>query len=302
MRKSVALLLLVSPAVAPCQASNPAPATAINWTAADKANVEWLAAHGRRVARSQVIVWAPADSIAESWQNALADTLDRGVAELRRLIGGILPWQRIGARPVTYYLSPGRFISHATGEDGVFIANMLVLAGRAPYLHEAAHELLAPKPPYWADEFSDTVVGRRLMNGYPLWLIEGFASVLAYTAASTAGVHEGDIFNVGGLEKMDATCVERVAANQWRDDILRVVGGRGRVEALFTTDRPKVAPTFYPCSESMSRFLVEAIGLERVVALFPLIPQETWPRAIERGAGVPLDSLQSRWRRKIGIL
>jgi hypothetical protein len=273
----------------------------LDWNADDSAHVASLETYGRRLAGRQVVVIAPPEQISAEWQAALLDSLDRGVYELRRLIGAPLPWMRIGMRPVLYYLIPERLISHASGKDVVFISMVRVQDGRAPYLHEAVHELLAPPPPFFYDEYPDTLQAETQFQTQPYWLMEGLPDVLAQLAASAAGTREGDVFGIGGLEKADSTCAARLTENEFRVDLLRTVGGRGAIDALFTTDRIKVAPTFYACSQSMSKFLVEVIGMDRTVALFPAIKGGDWAAMIERAAGMPLAAIRSRWQARLGL-
>lgn len=283
-----------------CHSVRQPAAQPLDWNADDSAHVAWLDTYGRRLAGRQVVVVAPPEQISAEWQAALLDSLDRGVVELRRLIGA-LPWQRIGTRPVQYYLIPERLISHASGKDVVFISMVRVQDGRAPYLHEAVHELLAPPPPFFFDEYPDSVQAEAQWQTQPYWLMEGLPDVLALRAAAMAGTKEGDVFSIGGLEKADSTCVARLAASDYRVDLLRVIGGQGAVDALFTTDRIKVAPTFYACSQSMSKFLVEVIGMERTVALFPAIKRGDWAAMIERAAGMPLAAIRARWQARLGL-
>jgi hypothetical protein len=281
-------------------AQRPAPQQ-LDWNANDSAHVAWLDTYGRRLAGRQVIVIAPPEQISAEWQAALLDSLDRGVAELRRLIGAPLPWMRIGARPLQYYLVPERLISHASGKDVVFISMIRVQNGGAPYLHEAGHELLAPPSPFFYDEYPDTVQAEAQFQTQPYWLMEGLPDVLAQLASSAAGTREGDVFSIGGLEKADSTCAARLAVNEFRPDLLRTLGGQGAIDALFTTDRIKVAPTFYACSQSMSKFLVEVIGMDRTVALFPAIKRGDWAAMIERAAGMPLAAIRARWQGRLGL-
>jgi hypothetical protein len=49
------------------------------------------------------------------------------------------------------------------------------------------------------------------------------------------------------------------------------MGENARLSALFTTDRQYVAPTFYACAFSFTKFVVSKIGLPETVALMPLV-------------------------------
>ncbi|MEO8201985.1 MAG: hypothetical protein ABI679_15745 [Gemmatimonadota bacterium] len=303
IRFAVVAAFTVSACASPARqpSTQQVPAQQLDWNGPDSASAVSLRDHGRRIASSQVVVFAPVDLMPASHQAALVDTLEQGVAELRRLIGGQLAWQRIEDRPIQYYLVPDSIISHAGDNDAVFIAVHRALNGTAPYLHEASHQLLAPPAPFYESEYADSAQAEAIFQAWPLWLTEGLPDVLAQMAASTVGLHEGDVFQVGGLAKADSTCAARLAPNQYRADILRVIGNKGYVDALFTTERRKVAPTFYPCAQSMTKYLVDAIGMERTVALFPAIKAGNWAEAIERSSGMSLAVFQARWQARLGL-
>jgi hypothetical protein len=296
------LLTALGLGVCGCRAA-PSPAhKALEWNAADSANIALLQSQGRRMAGRQVVVYALPAEMTEAWQAALLDSLDRGVTEMRRMMGAPLPWQRIGGRPVQFYLVPERVISHASGKDVVFVSMFRVRDGRAPYLHEAAHELLAPPAPFFYDEQPDTVTAEATFQAMPYWLMEGLPDVMAQQAATVAGTREGDVFAIGGPAKADSTCAARLADNPFRAELLRTLGGSGAVDQLFTTDRMKVAPAFYACAQSISRFVADLIGMPRAVTLFPAIKRGDWPAQLENMAGMSLDSLRGRWQARLGIV
>jgi len=297
-----AVALVVCSAL-PCRllAAQSIPAARLDWSAGDSGRAAWLEQHGRTVRRPHAIVVAPADSFTEAGQRALADSLDRGVAALRRLMGAPHSWQRIASRPVTFYVSPDRFVSHGSGRDVVFVPLVRVRNGTAPFLHEASHELLAASAPFAPFEYADTLLSRRSAERWPLWLTEGLPDYLAQRVAAEERLHEGDVFAIGGLAVADSVCAARAATNPRREEMLRVVGATGRVEALFTTDRGTVAPAFYACAQSMTKFLVERVGVRPMVALLPAIKTDSWEEELGRAAGVPLTELRRQWLAKLGL-
>lgn len=184
-------------------------------------------------------------------------------------MGGDHAWQRIGQRPITFYFSPGRFISHASGAGSVFISLTRVRQRNAPFLHEAAHELLAPSGLFSPFEYADSIAGERAAARFPQWLSEGFPDYLAQMTASATGFHEGDVFDIGGLAQVDSVCAARLARSPRRAEILEKVGGTGFLQALFTTERAEVAPVFYACSQSFTKYVVDRVGIRAVVAAVP---------------------------------
>ena len=301
LSRALALAACLAAGLAACHSVRQPEAQPINWSADDSAHIAWLENHGRRIDGKQVVVLAPPEQMTVAWQTALVDSLDLSVAELRGLIGQ-RSWQRIGNRRIQYYLVPERMISHASGKDVVFISMYHVSNGRAPYLHEAVHELLAPPPPFFYVEYPDTIQAETEFQAKPYWLMEGLPDVLAQLAAAAAGTTEGDVFAIGGLENVDSACAARLTDNPYRTDILRAVGGRGGVDALFTTDRIKVAPTFYACAQSLTKYLVEIIGMNQAVALFPAIKAGEWVTPLERAAGMPLAALRRRWQDRLRLV
>ncbi len=287
-------LLALAPTVLGAQTPAPAPAP-LNWDSDDSAHVAFLTTHGRAYTGAQVIVWAPPDSLDPKWLAAFVDSLAMSLAALRRLIGAPYTWQRIGQGPVTFYLSPGRFVSHASGTGAVFISLTRVRSGFAPYLHEASHELLAGPAPFAPYEYADSVASERAAARYPQWLSEGLPDYLAQATASATGFHEGDVFSVGGLAKVDSTCAARLADSPRRAEILEKVGSVGRLEALFTTERAQVAPVFYACSQSFTKYVVDRVGIRAVVAAFPHIPAGTWVGDLETAARMSLAGMRSAW-------
>jgi hypothetical protein len=273
--------------------------TRIDWSADDSMRIAFLRQHGVRVERNHVIVWAPRDTLPRTRLEALADSLDRGFAAMRHYIGAPYSWQRLGGNKVTYYLAADRFISHATTYNAVFIPVSRVREGTAPLLHEAAHVLLMPNPPYFGDEFADSTEGRRLDNLRPLWLTEGLADVVAQAVWPVTGPFEGDVFNIGGLARVHQTCAVRVQGSQRGAEVTEWIGSSRRPDALFTTDRQIIAPIFYACAQSFTWFLVGHVGVRAITALMPATKSDAWVIELERAAGATLTALRGHWLQQI---
>ena len=275
-------------------------ARALDWWVDDSLRMATLRRDGRSVAGRHAILWAPRDSITEDSLRAVLAPVEVGLAEVKRIIGMPLAWQRIADRPVQYYLAPDRFVSHASGTDAVFISLARVRSGKAPFLHEALHELLAPKPPYNWWEFADSATQKLRADSLPLWLTEGAPDYVAKLAASRTGIPDGDVFDAGGPATIDSVCAARVRANPDVAPAIALVGRKGRPAELFTTRRATVAPIFYPCSDSFTKYVVERIGVAGLVALFPALKDGDWDRRLA-AAAAPLPELRRVWARKIGI-
>jgi hypothetical protein len=273
----------------------PPPAAPLDWAADDGKRVAELTTGGERREGELVVLFTPAGALDDAEEAALLERLDKGIAALREVVGRH-DWQVVRESKITYYVSADRFVSHASGRAAVFIPLVRVQDGRAPFLHEAGHELLAtfsrPLTPDPAQR--DRVVTKR-----PLWLGEGLADYVAQTAATRAGVKEGDVFDIGGLPGADAACRERLKGPRGAE-VLPFIGALGAPAALFTTERQQVAPTFYACGTSFTNFLVGRIGLQPTIGLMPhILTGDVLPR-IEKAAGVSMDTLRADWRKAIG--
>ena len=278
----------------------PAPA-ALDWWSEDSARIAFVRAHGVAHAYPHAVIWAPADSLDPAWLSPFADSLAAGLAALQALIEGPYPWQRIGQRPVVLVFGPGRFVSHATGRDTVLIALTTIQRGRGPFLHEAAHELLAPPAPFFPFEYPDTLVGEARAARFPFWLSEGLPDLLAQTVVQRTGFREGDVFEVGGLARVDSTCRARLSGHPRRAAIAARIGGLGRLEALYTTERGLVAPAFYACSQSFTKALAERVGIGTLVRLMPEISSGTWIATLEHAAGATLPALRRDWLARLHV-
>jgi hypothetical protein len=275
-------------------AQTPSPAP-LDWWSEDSACVAFVRAHGHASQYPHAIIWAPTDSLDPRWLPHFEVSTAASLNALQALMGAPYPWQRIGDRPVVFFFSPSRFISHATGQDTVFIPLDRIRQGWGPFLHEAAHELLAPPPPFSPFEYPDSLVGEQKAAVSPLWLNEGSPDYLAQAVAQATGFREGDVFEVGGLTKVDSTCRARLSGHPRRTAIAAKLGGQGPLEALYTADRQQVASTYYACRQSFTKFLAAAVGVRALVSLFPLIASERWQADLETRAGVPLPALRRTW-------
>lgn len=271
-------------------------AAPLNWGADDGKRVADLTATGERREAKLAILFTPAGAIDDSEETALLDRLDKGNNELRRLVGRHA-WQVVRAEKITYYISPDRFVSHASSKGAVFISLARLQDGRAPYLHEAAHELLES---YATPAVVDPEVERRLDAIWPVWLTEGLADYVAQTAATRAGIVEGDVFDIGGIAGANAACRDRMKGPRG-PELLPFMGAVGTPPALMTTERAEVAPTFYACGLSFTKFVVDRIGLAETIALMPLIVKNGVLRRIEQLAKKSMGSLLAEWRKTIGI-
>jgi len=282
IRVSVVLALLLAASV------RTAGQQLLNWAGDDGKRVAALTKTGTRLDGDHVTLWFP-PSLSRTDAEALVKRIDPAVAALWRRVG-THDWQRVRKGKITYYLSDDTFVAHASGRSAVFVPMARVKDGRAPFLHEATHELLASRR-------TDATGGPPMAR--PLWLTEGLPDYLARLAADESGITEEGPFGTGTIAGVDAICAERARTPDGAE-ILKSVGAAERPEVLFTTDRQRFAPTFYACSFSFTKYLIGRAGLDALVGLFGLTPTEMNAR-LDRVAGASLGDARSAWLRLLQL-
>lgn len=279
----VTFFVLVAAAIAGAQP--------LNWSADDGKRIESLEKGGTRFDGTHVILWFP-PSLSRSDAELLVKRLDPAVEGLWQRVG-VHEWQAVPKGKITYYLHDDAFVSHASGRAAVFVPMARVKDGRAPFLHEATHELLFSTRKAPAPTDGTTPVVR------PLWLTEGLADYIARLAADQLGISEEGPFGTPNLSGIDAVCAERARTPDGAT-MLPFVGANAQPDVLFTTERPKFAPTFYSCSFSFTKHLAERVGLETLIDLFALTPVDSVAR-LDGVAGKPLSLVVTEWRTRLGL-
>lgn len=259
--------------------------TALNWSADDGARIEVLKRTGDHIEGEHLVLWFPA-SLARPDAEALVTRLDPAVAGLWRRVG-IHEWQAVPKGRITYYLSDDVFVAHASGRSAVFVPMARVKDGRAPFLHEATHELLASTRVGLPGTAGALPVRR------PLWLTEGLPDYVARLVAAELGITEEGPFATPDLASVDRVCAAR-ARTVDGTTMLAFVGTAARPDVLFTTDRARFAPTFYACAFSFTTHLAARVGLDALVGLFALPPAEMGAR-LEAMTGRPLAEVRAAW-------
>jgi len=259
----------------------------LNWAADDGKRVAALEKDGSRLEGENVIVFFP-KSLTRPAAEAIVKQLDPGVAGLWRTVG-TYDWQAVKKKKITYYLSDDAFVAHASGRAAVFVPMARVQDGRAPYLHEATHELLA----------SNRRNGGAEPAARPLWLTEGLPEYVARVVAADVGMVERGPWDTPTIAGVDAICTERGHTPDGAT-MIPFVGSNNRPDVLFTTDRSRFAPTFYTCSFSFVKSLVDHVGMKALVDLFSVPPAETNAR-LDRLGGKKLAEWRREWLQSVKL-
>jgi hypothetical protein len=224
----------------------------------------------------------------------ILDTLNTGVVAAENLIKAPLAWQvQQETMPYTYYFRLDTFISHASGAGFVSIPFWRIKQGRAPWLHEAVHEMLNTKAGAWTNASVPDEVWK---NNMPLWLSEGLADYISLRVSQDHHLPQYDVFTKSFQANVDSACKEDIKSDK-ADSILSYIGKRGVMEALFSEDRGLYAPTFYHCSCSFVKYLADELGLDKLIASLAAYPKEM--EKLEASAVPSLEALKKRWLIKI---
>lgn len=265
--------------------------TLLNWSADDGARVASLEKGGTRLEAEHLVLWFPA-SLAKADAEALVRRLDPAVAGLWARVG-VHDWQAVPKGKITYYLHDDAFVAHASGRSAVFVPMARVKDGRAPFLHEATHELLA------STRVAPPPAGEAAPVRRPLWLTEGLPDYITRVVAADLDITEEGPFATPALAGVDGVCAERARTTDGAT-MIPFIGTNTRPDVLFTTDRARFAPTFYSCAFSFTKHLAGRVGLDTLVGLFALTPAEMVGK-LGTIAGQPLAATRAEWLRGLGL-
>jgi hypothetical protein len=220
----------------------------------------------KEMARAVVEYQAGELSAAEA--EAFARLADQGVKDVASLLRAGLPERARRPTKVRFVVSTREPISR-TLDDVVYLPLERVRSRTAPYLHETVHALLPAR-------------------GNRTWLSEGLACYLESHVSETLGGYDAHVFTRAGNRGIHAAARRTLSGERGRA-VLPWVGGYGDPPGL-EEDRVGVARPFYVLSHSLTKHLVDTVGLEAVV------------KALVSGRNDSLESATTRagedWRRE----
>lgn len=248
----------------------------------DTARINRLTSSGVRLEAGRVIAWFPTGVMTPEEMQSLTDRLQKGVEALEAFLHVPRRWQDTSAHRIDYFFDSGAFfIPHATTSRQVLVPVLRLRDGKAPILHETTHALLTPPQ------------GRRPLA----WLTEGLATYVAKSVSAVSGIREGDTFELGEVQDLDAKCAASVSVEPG-PRILPFIGAPGNLPALYAMEPAfQVRQTFYGCAASFTKYLVDRLGIERVV---DVLPEADPHKELERLTHEKMTALRSAWAAKIG--
>jgi hypothetical protein len=253
--------------------------------------INTLRTQGVFINRERVIAYFPKNSIPENRMNEIVDTINLGITLADKYIGGPYDWQVFKNKQLIYYFCEGNFMSTTSKEGDIFIPVWRAQSNQSPWLHETMHLLLRSVNGNWNPKSNP-------MNLFkmPMWLTEGMAEFLAMKISYDNQIPKFDLFESGGYSKVDSIC--NISVRQENGPhILKYIGEPGIMKKLFTKKRRFYASTFYNCSCSFTKYLVETYGLDKVLNAYTNYKKEI--ETIENFTGKTMNELREDWLAKI---
>jgi hypothetical protein len=249
----------------------------LSGAAEDAERISRLTASGVRIERGPVTAWFSRGAMTPEEMQSVVERLVIGVAALESFVHTPRPWQNPRQRGVTYFFDDALFfIPHATINRQVLLPVSRLRDGKAPLLHETTHALLTPPQ------------GRRPLP----WLTEGIAAYVAKSVSAEKGIPEGDALDIGEIAELDAKCAAGLSSEQG-PRILPFIGSPANLQALYAMEPAlQVRQVFYGCSASFTKYLVQQLGIERVI---DLLPDNDPHKTLEDMSKVKMADLRGQW-------
>ena len=262
----------------------------------DTSNITYLISHGVKVSKGKVIAWFPEDSLSEKRMNEIIDTLNAGIGAAEEFIGAPLPWQvHQPGEPYTFYFRYDRFISHASGAGFVSIPFWRIKSSKAPWLHEAVHEMLNTNTGSWQ---SPLITDEEWQKNMPLWLYEGLADCISLSVCRSKKLVWFDVFSGKPQTNEDSLFIEELKSDK-ASYILSFIGANGVMPELFSDDRKLYAPAFYHGSASFVSYIANSYNKEVLLTAISSFGNEQ--QTIEKLTARSTGSLKNEWLEKLGI-
>jgi hypothetical protein len=237
-----------------------------NMAEGDSTNIVYLINNGVRFEKGKVIAWFPKDSLSKERISGILDTLNFGIDKAEKFIKAPYTWQvQQKSAPYTFYFRFDKIIPHASGGGFVSVYFRQIKSGKAPWLHEAIHEMLNTKAGDWLD--STKVTEEEWATKMPLWLQEGLADYIAIEVSQIYHLNLYDLFTDSKQKNLDTLFKEEMK-NDKITELLTHIGGTGTMKELFAEDdksRKHYGGAFYHLSASFVKYLADKYGIKTLV-------------------------------------
>lgn len=259
----------------------------------DSTRVANLQNFGQNFERGRVIIWLAKNSLNPHRITDILDTLNLGIIKASECIGAPHPWQVFAEMPLTFFLCDDDFVPHASANGYIFMPRKRFETNKALWLHETMHILLRTKSGNWNDAPQEVTLKKM-----PMWLIEGLPEYIAMKLSYENNFPRYDAWKDGGYLMSDSACAEKLH-NGKGSYILNFIGKSGVLTELFGKTRPMYAPTFYNCSCSFTKYLVDQFGIGVPLKAISAFGEEE--NIIQELTSKDLETLRRDWLVQIGF-
>jgi len=186
----------------------------------------------------RAMLWFEPGVLSDEQINEFAELVNCGVLDIEETLK-IEPRRDVKIR---FFISSKGGISQTMGRT-IFLPIERVANRTAPYLHETTHAV-APCP------------------DCPMWFSEGLASyVQSYISENVRG-YDGAVFTRRGNRGIDHDAARWIASDRGQA-VLPFLGTHEQPPQI-AYDRSNVAAPYYVMSQSLIKFMVEKIGMEKL--------------------------------------
>jgi len=263
----------------------------------DSVQITSLIRTGVKIKRSRVVCWFPRDSMPLQQMNEIADSINSGVEAAEKMIAAPQDWQAHPYnQPYVFYFRKDTIISHASLAGFVSISFWRIKEGKAPWLHEAVHEILYAKKDKW---FSKEITDSFYNKNAPKWLFEGLADYLSQEVSHIRKLTFYDVFSGTTNPNTDSLFIKDMKSTTGQY-ILAFIGAKGVMPELYSVNRRFFAPAFYHGSCSFVKFIAEHYGLALLLKANSAFTREQ--ETIEHATGRSLPDLKHEWLKKINLI
>jgi hypothetical protein len=228
--------------------------------------VEGLRARGVKSERSRDVVWFDPTELSRADGDRLADAIASGMADIEIMLG---------------------LSFDATGKLEFFVTDTFgptAFTTLAPYIHESVHHLV----------YQRATVFRQDAH---LWVIEGFANyVQAALAEKSDYLREHPM--IPGNSRVDEEA-RRILSTPDGLALVERVGRSGIPPRL--DDREHVARPFYILSQSLTKYLLDVVGLRPFAtkAVPVLWDGQAFTEFVKDSSGITLEQIRRDWLARI---
>ena len=221
--------------------------------------------NGVKYETERATVWFEAGVLSPDEMEGFTGLVNQGILDIEKFL-------KIAPREnrIRFYVSSQVTISQAMGSS-ILLPMQKVMNRTAPYLHETSH-ILAP------------------CRDCPMWFSEGLASYIQSYVGEHMGGYDGAVFTRHGNSGIDRDSARWLARDKGQA-VLPFVGKHGEPPEI-AYDRSGVAAPFYVMSQSLIKFIVERIGIEK---LETVLIAEDFEDAFQKATGKTADQWKDEW-------